>query len=72
MKPHNFNNQSRLTCHKHGEAPYLIVDVPDQPPKYRCLVCLEDAFVRLGVHAMFPVADQAKPADEFPEAIELN
>ena len=65
-------NNPRLTCHKHGEAPYLIVDVPGQPLKFWCLVCLEEVFMRLGVHAMFPVADQAKPVDEFPEAIELN
>lgn len=30
--------------------------MPEKPNNPR-LACLEDVFVRLGVHAMFPVAD---------------
>lgn len=66
-------NHHRLTCHKHGEAPYLIVEVPGHPLKFWCLVCIEDVFTKWGVHAMFPSPlgkTDSGLLDEWPVEIE--
>lgn len=71
--PENSNNQ-KLECHKHGASPYLIVDVPGDSPRYWCLTCLEDVFVRLGVHAMFPARSlgqtDSSQVEEWPDELE--
>ena len=70
--------KGRFACQRHGEhSAYIFLCIEPYPVKIYCLICIDEAMTRLGVHGMFPVRDEPTSAvsaevskDEFPKDLE--
>lgn len=63
-------SQIKMVCQKHGDVPFLIVEAGDYQKMY-CLVCVDEVFKRLGVHAVHPIKVEAAPV-VWPESLEVE